>query len=213
MSECDVIVLDEADEMLNMGFADDVETVLEGLGAKNNKKPQCLLFSATTPPWVKQIGRKYQENVLTIDATGDAGGARIATTTRHVAIQLPPGSDSKRSLLEDIIAVEISRDMKGVGEDSDSESDDDEPVNVIAEAAAKKRKNSSNAMQQKLFGKTIVFTETKREADDLVSGGVFKSLSAQVSVGDLLPSPSRRNFTDFLIFYPGFARRCRAEAA
>lgn len=181
LAACDVIVLDEADEMLNMGFADDVETILDGLGEDNDKKPQCLLFSATTPPWVKTIGKKYQENVVAIDATSDQGGARVATTVRHMAIQIPPGSDSKKAILEDIIAVEISKDMKGVGEESDDESDGDEPVNEIAAAAAARKKKSGNAMQQKIFGKTIVFTETKREADELVSGGIFKSLSAQVS--------------------------------
>jgi ATP-dependent RNA helicase DDX21 len=185
LSKCEIAVLDEADEMLNMGFADDVETILDGLGQDNSAKAQCLLFSATTPPWVKNIGRKYQENVIAIDATGDEGGARVAKTVRHIAIQVPPGRDSKKSILEDIIAVEISKDMKSVGEESDSDSDDDEPVNEIAAAAAKKKKNTSHAMQQKIFGKTIVFTETKREADELVSGGVFKSLTAQALHGDV----------------------------
>lgn len=181
LSKCDIAVLDEADEMLNMGFADDVETILEGLGDANDKKPQCLLFSATTPSWVKQLGKRYQEDVLAIDATGQQEGSRVATTVRHMAIQIPPGADSKKSILEDIIAVEISKDMKGVGELSDDESDEEDngPINLIAEAAKKKQK--SNGMQQKIFGKTIVFTETKREADELVSGSVFKSLSAMVS--------------------------------
>jgi ATP-dependent RNA helicase DDX21 len=40
-------------------------------------------------------------------------------------------------------------------------------------------------MQQKIFGKTIVFTQTKREADELVSGGIFKSLTAQALHGDV----------------------------
>ena len=180
LSKCDIAVLDEADEMLNMGFADDVETILDGLGVANGQKSQCLMFSATTPSWVKQIGKKYQENVLAIDATAQQEGSRVATTVRHIAIQVPPGLESKKAILEDIIAVEISKDMKGVGEESDDEQDDDEPVNIIAEAA--KKKQNSNAMQQKIFGKTIVFTETKREADELVSGGVFKSLTAQVRV-------------------------------
>jgi ATP-dependent RNA helicase DDX21 len=130
---------------------------------------------------VKTIGRQYQKDVLAIDATGDKGGARVAETVRHMAVQVPRGKDAKISILEDIIAVEISRDMKAVGEDSDSDSDDDEPYNAIAEAAKAKKKATSNSMQQQVFGKTIVFTETKREADDLVSGGVFKSLTAQVS--------------------------------
>eukprot|EP00591_Stephanopyxis_turris_P002206 CAMPEP_0195529490 /NCGR_PEP_ID=MMETSP0794_2-20130614/32047_1 /TAXON_ID=515487 /ORGANISM="Stephanopyxis turris, Strain CCMP 815" /LENGTH=902 /DNA_ID=CAMNT_0040660801 /DNA_START=209 /DNA_END=2918 /DNA_ORIENTATION=+ len=179
LSECNICVLDEADEMLNMGFADDVENILDGIGDCNDEKTQCLLFSATTPSWVKDIGRKYQQDVLHIDATSDVGGARTATTVRHLAVQVPPGADAKRSLLEDIIAVEISKD-------SDEESgDEEEEVNVIAAAAASKKKKTNSALQQKIFGKTIVFTETKREADELVSGGVFKSLTAQALHGDV----------------------------
>jgi ATP-dependent RNA helicase DDX21 len=180
LSECDIAVLDEADEMLNMGFAEDVETILKGVGQKNDHKTQCLLFSATTPSWVKQIGRQYQEDVLAIDSTTDEGGARVAKTVRHTAIQLPPGEASKTSVLEDIIAVEISRDKE-------FDDEDNEPLqgNAIAAAAAKKKRSSSNAMQQKIFGKTIVFTETKRMADDLVSGNVFKSLTAQALHGDV----------------------------
>mmetsp|Transcript_24524 Transcript_24524/g.28396 ORF Transcript_24524/g.28396 Transcript_24524/m.28396 type:complete len:689 (+) Transcript_24524:269-2335(+) len=136
LNEADLIVLDEADEMLSMGFADDVETILDGLGVDNGKKPQCLLFSATTPPWVKQIGRKYQEKVVAIDATNDTGGSRVATTVRHTAIQVPFGVEAKKSILEDVIAIEISRDMKSVAElvaiedasDSDSDDDDDEQL-------------------------------------------------------------------------------------
>ncbi|KAL3911471.1 MAG: hypothetical protein SGILL_007270, partial [Bacillariaceae sp.] len=184
LAECDSVVLDEADEMLSMGFADDVETMLKGLGEKNGKKPQVMLFSATTPPWVKQIGRQYQQDVIAIDATGDEGGSRVATTVRHTAVQVPPGMGAKTAILEDIIAIEISKD-KQLFEESDSEDEDDEPVNEIAAAALAKRKATNNAMQQKIFGKTIVFTETKRAADDLVSGGVFKSLTAQALHGDV----------------------------
>lgn len=176
LSDCDVAVLDEADEMLNMGFADDVETILEGVGKNNNQKTQCLMFSATTPSWVKNIGRQYQENVVMIDSTGASTGARTATTVRHLAVQLPPGGQSKNSVLEDIIAVEISKDI-GLREAAESGGVSD---NVIAAAAMAKKKKSHGAMQQKIFGKTIVFTQTKRDADDLVSGGVFKSLTAQV---------------------------------
>ena len=185
LAECDVVVLDEADEMLNMGFAEDVEFILKGVGSKNKEKTQCLLFSATTPPWVKQIGRQYQENVLQIDSTTDEGGARVATTVRHTAIQLPPGEASKLAILEDIIAVEISRD-KNI-EDNEEEKKPDPGLldNPIAAAAIAKKRKSQNSLQQRVFGKTIVFTETKRLADDLVSGGVFKSLTAQALHGDV----------------------------
>ncbi len=184
LSECDIVVLDEADEMLNMGFAEDVEVILEDVGSANELKTQCLLFSATTPSWVKEIGRNYQSDVISIDATTDQS-ARTATTVRHMAIQLPPGGDSKKAILEDIIAVEISKDVdeNAFAKDNDDEEASEELMNnPIAAAAAAKKKKSSSAMQQKIFGKTIVFTETKRDADELVSGSVFKSLTAQVSV-------------------------------
>ena len=188
LNECDLIVLDEADEMLSMGFAEDVETILDGLGVDNGRKAQCLLFSATTPPWVKQIGRQYQTNVKSIDATSDEGGSRVATTVRHTAVQCPWGVESKKAILEDIIAVEISKDMKGISEIFNADSDDEgdnEPINEIAAAAIAKKNAENSAVQQKIFGKTIVFTETKRMADELVSGGVFKSLTAQALHGDV----------------------------
>ena len=163
-----------------------METILKGVGSGNEQKTQCLLFSATTPPWVKQIGRQYQEDVLAIDSTSDEGGARVATTVRHTAIQLPPGSESKMAILEDIIAVEISRDKKHekVADDQDSK-DTESAINPIAAAAKAKKAKHHNSMQQKIFGKTIVFVETKRLADELVSGNVFKSLSAQALHGDV----------------------------
>jgi len=183
LSKCHTVVLDEADEMLNMGFAEDVEEILEGVGCDNEKKTQCMLFSATNPSWVKQIASKYQdESVLMIDSTTADTGARTAKTVRHVAIQVPPGMDSKKAILEDIIAVELSKDFSL--EDSD-ETDELARHNPIAAAALARQSKSQGAMQQKIFGKTIVFTETKRDADDLVNGSVFKSLTAQALHGDI----------------------------
>eukprot|EP00586_Coscinodiscus_wailesii_P012373 CAMPEP_0172505138 /NCGR_PEP_ID=MMETSP1066-20121228/183934_1 /TAXON_ID=671091 /ORGANISM="Coscinodiscus wailesii, Strain CCMP2513" /LENGTH=851 /DNA_ID=CAMNT_0013281623 /DNA_START=357 /DNA_END=2909 /DNA_ORIENTATION=- len=178
-STTSTVVLDEADEMLNMGFAEDVETILEGMGSDNEEKMQCLLFSATTPPWVENIGKQYQKDVLFIDSTSAQEGARTATTVRHVAIQVPFGIDSRKQILEDVIAVEISKDSS---EDSDS---DDEFADDIAKAAKKAKSNTNHALQQKIFGKTIVFTETKAMADELASGSVFKSLTAQSLHGDV----------------------------
>lgn len=178
LADCDLVVLDEADEMLNMGFAEDVEVILEGVGSNNVGKTQCLLFSATTPKWVKEIGARYQNDVYSIDVTTNEGGARVATTVTHKAIQLPPGIDAKKQALEDIIAVEISKNIE-------DEQVIDFSDNPIAAAAHAKKKKSGHAMQQRIFGKTIVFTETKREADELVSGGVFKTLTAQAIHGDV----------------------------
>lgn len=174
--------------MLNMGFAEDVEVILEGVGNALEEKTQVLLFSATTPPWVKEIGSNYQEDVLSIDITGQRE-SRTATTVRHVAIQVPFGPTAKKDMLEDIIAVEISKDLKleslGKKEDGEGNEEDDEHYNAIAAAAKEAKSKTSGAFQQKLFGKTIVFAETKAECDELVSGGVFKTLTAQAIHGDI----------------------------
>ena len=56
------IVLDEADEMLNMGFREDIETVLEYIPEER----QTVLFSATMPKPILEITKKYQKDATTI---------------------------------------------------------------------------------------------------------------------------------------------------
>lgn len=56
------IVLDEADEMLNMGFREDIETVLEYIPEER----QTVLFSATMPKPILEITKKYQHDAVTI---------------------------------------------------------------------------------------------------------------------------------------------------
>jgi ATP-dependent RNA helicase DDX21 len=124
--------------------------------------------------------------VLSIDITGQKE-SRTATTVRHVAIQVPFGPTAKKDMLEDIIAVEISKDLRleSLGAKKDGEEEEDEHHNAIAAAARAAKSKTSGAFQQKLFGKTIVFAETKAECDELVSGGVFKTLTAQAIHGDV----------------------------
>lgn len=55
LDELQTLVLDEADEMLRMGFIDDVEWILE----HTPKEHQTALFSATMPAPIKRISRKY----------------------------------------------------------------------------------------------------------------------------------------------------------
>lgn len=52
------VVLDEADEMLEMGFREDIETIL----ARTPRQRQTLLFSATIPDEIKQMADNYQNN-------------------------------------------------------------------------------------------------------------------------------------------------------
>uniref|UniRef100_A0A453MBI5 Helicase ATP-binding domain-containing protein n=1 Tax=Aegilops tauschii subsp. strangulata TaxID=200361 RepID=A0A453MBI5_AEGTS len=63
LGEVRYLVLDEADQMLAVGFEEDVETILQQLPAER----QSMLFSATMPSWVKKLSRRYLNNPLTID--------------------------------------------------------------------------------------------------------------------------------------------------
>ncbi len=57
-----MIVLDEADEMLNMGFREDIEQVL----SKLPQERQTVLFSATMPRAIMEIARNYQRDAVTV---------------------------------------------------------------------------------------------------------------------------------------------------
>jgi ATP-dependent RNA helicase DeaD len=61
----ELLVLDEADKMLEMGFQEDVETII----AQTGRKKQTLLFSATMPDRVKQLAHRfmYQPPHITVD--------------------------------------------------------------------------------------------------------------------------------------------------
>jgi ATP-dependent RNA helicase DeaD len=63
------LILDEADEMLDRGFAPDVERIL----AMTPRKRQTALFSATTPPWVKTIAGKHLTDPEVIEAEPEDG--------------------------------------------------------------------------------------------------------------------------------------------
>ncbi len=56
------MVLDEADEMLNMGFREDIETILK----ETPEKRQTALFSATMPRAIQELAKKYQNDAHTI---------------------------------------------------------------------------------------------------------------------------------------------------
>ena len=75
LSGVELVVLDEADEMLNMGFLEDVERLL----AAAPEERQVALFSATMPPPIRRTAKRYLRDPLTVETDMARG-----TTVDHV---------------------------------------------------------------------------------------------------------------------------------
>jgi ATP-dependent RNA helicase DDX21 len=58
-SQLKAMILDEADQMLNMGFKEDVDKILEKIKESTDTPPQFLLFSATVPGWINNLANNY----------------------------------------------------------------------------------------------------------------------------------------------------------
>ena len=72
LNDIQSVVLDEADEMLNMGFKDDLDTIL----AETPEEKQTLLFSATMPKEVMRITKNYMFSPKTIEVASRNEGAK-----------------------------------------------------------------------------------------------------------------------------------------
>ena len=75
------VVLDEADEMLDLGFREDLEFILE----TTPKDRRTLLFSATLPRDIVNLAKQYQNGALRIEATG---GARAHADIEYRAMRI-----------------------------------------------------------------------------------------------------------------------------
>ncbi|WP_322887978.1 DEAD/DEAH box helicase [Wenjunlia vitaminophila] len=81
LSAVRALVLDEADEMLDLGFLPDVEKIIQMVPARR----QTMLFSATMPGQVISLARRYMTRPTHIRATApDDEGATVANVTQHV---------------------------------------------------------------------------------------------------------------------------------
>jgi ATP-dependent RNA helicase DeaD len=80
-----VVVLDEADEMLDMGFAEDLEAILEATPPQR----QTVLFSATMPPRINAIARRHLREPVRVQIAAAATEAGTMPLVRQLAYVVP----------------------------------------------------------------------------------------------------------------------------
>ena len=95
LSRLDYLVLDEADEMLQMGFAEDVERIL----SDTPEYKQVALFSATMPPGIRKITAKYLHDPVEVTVKSKTQTAENITQ-RYVQVAGPRKMDALTRLLE-----------------------------------------------------------------------------------------------------------------
>ncbi len=89
------VVLDEADEMLNMGFAEDVETILAG----TPEDKQLALFSATMPAQIRRIIKKHAPGATEVTVRSSSGTA-TNVAQRYLKVAHPQKLDALTRILE-----------------------------------------------------------------------------------------------------------------
>jgi ATP-dependent RNA helicase DeaD len=90
LGDLQVVVLDEADEMLDMGFADDIETILE----QTPSTRQTVLFSATMPPRIKHLIGRHLTTPTTISIGLSQAAPGEAPQVRQTAYVVDRGHKS-----------------------------------------------------------------------------------------------------------------------
>jgi ATP-dependent RNA helicase DeaD len=99
----DLVVLDEADEMLDMGFAEDLEAILQSTPSSR----QTVLFSATMPPRIATIARTYLKDPVKVEIKREVTEPGEAPRVRQSAYVVPRAH--KPAALGRILDIEAPR--------------------------------------------------------------------------------------------------------
>jgi len=116
LNQCNYVVLDEADRMIDMGFEPQVQAILEAMPSSNMKPDeevaedgneefkyrQTFMFSATMPPAVERITRKYLRRPAFV-SIGEIGQTASTVTQNFVFCSEP----QKEARLYELISREI----------------------------------------------------------------------------------------------------------
>ena len=110
LSHIETVILDEADRMLDMGFQQDIEQIMQEVGKQGESKPQFILFSATVPPWVQNVAKNHLDKEFKfVDLVKDLKN-KTSKTVEHIAI--PCDDQRKIDALADLLKLHSKPDNK-----------------------------------------------------------------------------------------------------